>query len=597
MTAPCFVPRAEPLADRLTPAVTFRFDYSLDTSGLFNDPAARAALQQAADALGSQLQDALAPIAPAGGNSWTASFLNPVTNRTERLSNLVVGANEIVVLVAAANLPGGDLGVTGGGSVSARGSTLWVNTATNRGQAAGSDYGPWGGMIAFDSQVPWSFDPNGPPRGEYDFKSVAEHELEHLLGFGIGAASFDRYVNRIGFVGPFSDAVYSGAVPLSAGGGHWATGTEVGGLPAAMAPSLPSGTRRELTPLDWAALADIGWAVSPPPPVTVSPPPPATVTPPPAEAGAGAPRVVVGAGEGGSPVASWLDAAGRVVESATVFDAGFSGGVRVASADFTRDGVLDAVVGTGPGAPTRVRVLSGSTQREVFAVTPFEPGFTGGVFVAAGDVTGDGVPDLVVSPDVGGGPRVRVYDGRTFAPVADFFAIDDPNFRGGARVAVGDVNGDGAGDLVVAAGAGGGPRVAGFDGRSLAGGPKKLFADFFAFEPALVNGVYVAAGDLDGDGKAEVIAGGGPGGGPRVTAFSGRDLLVNAPTRTLDFFAGDPDGRGGARVAVTDLDGDGRGDLIAGAGTGSQVTAYDAATRPLFARDAFPGFAGGVFVG
>ena len=55
-----------------------------------------------------------------------------------------------------------------------------------------------------------------------------------------------------------------------------------------------------------------------------------------------------------------------------------------------------------------------------------------------------------------------------------------------------------------------------------------MFGDFFAFEQTLRNGVFVAAGDLDGDGFAEVIAGGGPGGGPRVLALSGTDLLGGA---------------------------------------------------------------------
>ena len=128
-------------------------------------------------------------------------------------------------------------------------------------------------------------------------------------------------------------------------------------------------------------------------------------------------------------------------------------------------------------------------------MAPFEAAFTGGVYVAAGDLTGDGVAELVITPDEGGGPRVRVFDGAGFGQVADFFGIDDPNFRGGARAAVGDVNGDGAGDLIVAAGFGGGPRVAGFDGRSLAVGRRtRLFADFFAFEQGLRNGVFVAAG-------------------------------------------------------------------------------------------------------
>jgi hypothetical protein len=64
--------------------------------------------------------------------------------------------------------------------------------------------------------------------------------------------------------------------------------------------------------------------------------------------------------------------------------------------------------------------------------------------------------------------------------------------------------------------------------------------------------------------------------------------------------------RGGVRVAVKDLDGDARADLVvgAGAGAGSRVTGYLGATvgpagKPaaVFDFDAFPGFTGGVFVG
>src|SRR5438067_5208695 len=208
--------------------------------------------------------------------------------------------------------------------------------------------------------------------------------------------------------------------------------------------------------------------------------------------------------------------------------------------------------------------------------------------------------DLVIAPDGGGGRRVRVFSGAGFGQLLDFFGIDDPNFRGGARAAVGDVNGDGAGDLVAAAGFQGGPRVAGFDGRTLGtGSPVKVFGDFFAFEQALRNGVFVAVGDLDGDGFAEVIAGGGPGGGPRVTAFSGKSLLSNQYDTRANFFGGDPNNRGGIRLAVKNLDGDARADLVVGSGTGagSRVTAYPgntiapAGTPSVVADfDAFPGF-------
>jgi hypothetical protein len=321
----------------------------------------------------------------------------------------------------------------------------------------------------------------------------------------------------------------------------------------------------------------------------------------------------VGAGAGGGPEVTLDNPDGTARASLAAFDPAAAGGVRVATADFNGDGVPDLVVGTGPGVPTLVRVLDGTDQHELFSVQPFEATFTGGVFVAAGDLNGDGTPDVVVTPDEGGGPRVEVFGGKDGAVLANFFGIDDPNFRGGARAAVGDVNGDGTPDLVVAAGFGGGPRVAVFDGTTvLSGTPARLVGDFFAFPDdatTLRNGVFVAAGDVNGDGSADLIFGGGPGGGPRVLVLSGKDLVQSgsgSPVPLANFFAGDPNSRGGVRVAAGNLDGDNLADLVTGAGegAGSRVTAYAGQSLPadgqppeLWSADAFPGFTGGVFVG
>lgn len=281
--------------------------------------------------------------------------------------------------------------------------------------------------------------------------------------------------------------------------------------------------------------------------------------------------------------------------------------IRVALADVSGDGIPDTIVGTGPGVATSVRIYDGRTREVIFEVAPFEPSFTGGIYVSAGDLTGDGVAELVISPDEGGGPRVRVFNGSSFSLLDDFNGIDDPNFRGGARTTIADFDGDGIADLIVAAGFGGGPRVAIFEGRSvLSGAPIRLTDDFFVFEPTLRNGAFIAAGDIDADGKADLVAGGGPGGGPRVTIYSGDALLSGQRVVLSNFFAGNPDNRGGVRVAVKDLDGDEFGDLIVGdgSGAGSRVTGYSgrdllssAPPLPLIEYDAFPGTLGGVFVG
>lgn len=286
----------------------------------------------------------------------------------------------------------------------------------------------------------------------------------------------------------------------------------------------------------------------------------------------------------------------------------FTGGVRVASADFNNDGVSDILIGSGPGIVSNISLIDGKTQAVLTSIQPYETSFTGGVFVAVGDTTGDGIPELVVSPDLGGSSRVRVFNGSTFAQVDDFFGIEDPNFRGGARVAVGDLDGDGKGDVIVAAGVGGGPRVAVYTGASLGSGTLvKPFGDFFVFEQTLRNGVFVAAGDVNADGKADLIASGGPGGGPRVFALSGASLVAATSTQVplANFFAGDVNSRGGVRVTTKNGNVGVPADILTASGTGdgSRIRSYDGTTLTAaappeeFAFDAFAGVTGGVFVG
>jgi hypothetical protein len=203
--------------------------------------------------------------------------------------------------------------------------------------------------------------------------------------------------------------------------------------------------------------------------------------------------------------------------------------------------------------------------------------FDGGGFVSAADLDGDGRAEIVVSPDQGGGPRVTIFSltpgGLTVR--ANFFGIDDPNFVGGVRTAVGDINGDGVPDLAVAAGFQGGPRIALFSGATIFTTRGKLVGDFFAFEDTLRNGSNVAIGDLNGDGFGDLFFGAGPGGAPRLLVVSGQQLLstgaiaaINSPLANF-FVAGNISDRGGVRVAAKDADGDNRADLAVGSGEGS----------------------------
>src|SRR5262249_44945227 len=185
----------------------------------------------------------------------------------------------------------------------------------------------------------------------------------------------------------------------------------------------------------------------------------------------------------------------------------------------------------------------------------YSPAFMNGVFVAVGDVNGDGYADIITGADAGGGPHVKVFSGKDGSLLYSFMAYS-PAFTGGVRVAAGDVDGDGKADIITGAGPGGGPHVKVFSGATGA-----LLQSFMAYSPSFSGGVYVAAGDLNGDHHADLIIGPGAGLGPQVEAFSGYDGSL-----LKSFLAYDASFTGGVRVGAQDVNGDGLADIITGSG-------------------------------
>lgn len=246
-------------------------------------------------------------------------------------------------------------------------------------------------------------------------------------------------------------------------------------------------------------------------------------------------------------------------------------------------------VGSGPGQAAEVKVFDSSTGLQKFDFFPYESSYTGGVRVATGDITQDGVDDIVTIPDVSGAALVRIFDGKTGSELGSFFAFED-TFRGGGYIAIGDVDGNLVKDIIVGAGEGGGPRVQVYSVTG-AGGVFNFnlppVADYFAYESTFRNGVRVASGDLDADGVDEVVTGAGPGGGPAVKVYSAAEIFSGLSTTNAQkaFFAFDANNRGGVNVAVGQFRGDGRADIVTGTGNGSaQVRIYDGRTT-AFLRD------------
>jgi hypothetical protein len=267
-------------------------------------------------------------------------------------------------------------------------------------------------------------------------------------------------------------------------------------------------------------------------------------------------EIMVGAATGSSQVRA-VDATNAQqgsLFSFFAFPADFSQGVSLATADFNDDRVPDVIVGTRAGV-SRVRVVDGSSVKLIHDIQPFAPEFQGGVRVAAGDVNGDGTPDIIVGAGPGGSPTVKIFDGESGKSTEEILVFD-PSFIGGVNVASGDFNHDGKDDIVVGAGTGGPSTVRVFDGAS-----GNQFKEFYAYEQQFVGGVRVAVGDVNGDGAHDIITGTGPGTTPEVRVFDG-----SSTNPIGEFFAFQSGYSGGVFVSAADLNNDGRSDIIAGAG-------------------------------
>jgi uncharacterized protein GlcG (DUF336 family) len=287
--------------------------------------------------------------------------------------------------------------------------------------------------------------------------------------------------------------------------------------------------------------------------------------------------IVTGAESGGGPHVRVFDTnTGAEKLGLFAYDPAFTGGVRVAVGDVDLDGSADIITAAGAGGGPHVRVLNQAGQQLAGPLGSFyayDAAFTGGVYVAAGDVNGDGRADLITGAGAGGGPHVRVFDGATGAIIHDFYGFA-PGFTGGVRVAAGDVNGDSRADIIVAAGPGGGPHVRVFDGVSGAQLAAPI-GSFFAYGAGFSGGVFVAAGDVNGDSRADIITGAGEGGGPHVVAF---DALTGAVVYSQ--FAYEAQFAGGVRVAAANVDGDAQAEIVTAPGDGgsSRIRVFDPQT-------------------
>lgn len=308
-------------------------------------------------------------------------------------------------------------------------------------------------------------------------------------------------------------------------------------------------------------------------------------------------QITTGAGAGAGSHLRVFDKTGASQAPEGFFPYAPGPGVRVARGDLDNDGHDEIVVAPGAGHQALIQAFT-STGALIAQVDAY-PGFNGGAFVAVGDVDGDGKGEVITAAGAGGGPHVRTFKlvgttgTRTFEGAPGFFGAPG-EFTGGLTVASADTNGDNADEIILGAASNGQPVVYVWNYNPATNTPTTRANPFLAYTPEFLGGISVAAGDLDGDGKAEIVTGAGRGGGPHVRVFSGTGGGLPGSA-----FAYDPGFTGGVNVAVGDVDADGTNEIItaAGPGGGPHVRTFNVDMVPQATSFmAYGAFNGGVYV-
>jgi len=228
-----------------------------------------------------------------------------------------------------------------------------------------------------------------------------------------------------------------------------------------------------------------------------------------------------------------------------VYDSDYQGGQNIIRYDIDGDNALETIVANN----TEVVIYDDDGERQA-AFCPYTENYDLGINLSVGDLENDGSVEIVTGTEYGAGPQLRIFnkDGNLIHP--GFFAYDE-KFRGGVHVALGDVNDDGKLEVISGAGRSGGPHIRIFNKDGVLINP-----GFFAYNEAFRGGVYVATGDVDGDRKTEIVTGAGPGGGPHVRVFDQNGNLKN------EFFTGPTTDTTGVKIVCADIDGDGIDEII-----------------------------------
>lgn len=227
----------------------------------------------------------------------------------------------------------------------------------------------------------------------------------------------------------------------------------------------------------------------------------------------------------------------------------YTNGLKAIAADLDNDGQKELLTAPNEGIKTEIKIFS-AEGKQLSSFLPFGSKYTNGASLTAADFNNDGQIEIIAAPDKGTEPWVKIFNS-TGKQLNQFLAFAK-NFRGGVSVLAADLNNDQNPEIIVAPLSGSEPKIKIFNTQG------ELQTEFLAYAADYKKGVNLASGDINNDGKLEIMTGSRQGGGAHLRAFNIKGELQIAPSVFIF-----NNYRGGFFLASADLDKDGQTEILA----------------------------------
>lgn len=262
----------------------------------------------------------------------------------------------------------------------------------------------------------------------------------------------------------------------------------------------------------------------------------------------GNPEIITGASNGLPPEVKIFNSHGVFLRSFMAYAETLRNGIRVAACDVDGNGTKEIVTVPNQGARPHVRIFNSDGRALNPGFFALNGTFRGGASLACGDIAGTVNAEIVVTARHGGGPQVNIYTAS--GELSGIFLAYDRRLRSGIEVGLADINGDGKSEIASIPSRGR-THVQIFSGKG-----ERLSPGFFAFEQSFQGGGTVIGGDANGDGADEILVAAGPGRANEIRVFTKRGLQLG----TIRPY---PAGlQGGVQMATGNLDNDVRDELV-----------------------------------